>query len=135
MKINVSDIWRFSWESSRGPLGQSWGALAPFGPFGGCLGGLSRPPRGSLGVLLGRLGGLLDSLGGFFGQYWGPLGPSWGSLGCLLGSLGAILDAAWAVMASRVSKTARTLKNIKNPNENQRFWHLEILLGVLLEPS
>jgi len=121
--------------ASWGRFGRSWGAFAPFGPFGGCLGGLSRPPWGSLGVLLGRLGGSLDRLGGLFGPSWGPLGQSRGSLGGLLGCPGAILEAARAVMASRVSKTTRTLQIIKNPNENQRFWHLEILLGVLLEPS
>ena len=82
-----------------GRPGPSWGALTPSGPFGGHLGGLSRPPWGSLGVLLGRFGSLLDRLGGLFWPSRGPLGPSWGPLGGLLGRLGAFLEAAWAVMA------------------------------------
>ena len=62
--------------ASWGRLGPSWGAFAPFRPFGSRLGGLSRPPWGSLGVLLGRLRGLLDRLGGLFNRFAHSAGPS-----------------------------------------------------------
>ena len=79
--------------ASWGRLGRSWGAFAPFGPFGGCLGGLSRPPWGSLGVLLGRLGSLLGHLGPSWGHHGAILGPSW----AVFRLSGAVLTPSWTL--------------------------------------
>ena len=74
--------------ASWGRLGPSWGAFAPFRPFGGRLGGLSRPPWGSLGAPIGPS----------WGAFWAVLGASLGRLGALLGRLGALLGASEAFL-------------------------------------
>ena len=115
-----------------GFLGTSW---RPLGGFLGPLGGLFGASSGPLGGVLGRLGALLrrfapsetvwgasrGRLGALLGSFWAVLGAFWTVLAASLGRLGAILEAARAVMASRAPKTTRTLKTMKNHNENQLF--------------
>ena len=84
----------------------------------GCIGGLLRASRVSLGNLLGRLGGPLGSswpswailrlswavLGASWAVLetsWGHLGISWGPLGGLLGALEGLLGPSWRVSIKR----------------------------------